>query len=404
MYLSDVATWGLPKHPLAIANETTDDGETSGRGLIAIKGIIQGEPIFEVPYGLIITKDVAVREIPVLQDAGEYIAIATFLVRERARDDSFWKPYLDILPDGDDLIPLFRWTDDEMALLEGSPCVSSTISLRSKLEKEFADAEEKYFVHDRHTFPEDVFTLDEWIWAFAILFSRAIMLSAEQMIALVPYADLLNHNPFCSTYIDAHQRAFTNEKYVALYTDRPYSKMDQVYVTYGPKSNADLLLLYGFVSDRNPYDAVELIVSLAREDPLYDRKKTYLEQSGVKETTSFPLYRDRYPMELIEFLRFCVASEEEFDSDFGDFISVRNETLVAETIIRACRAALSNYPCTREEDDKIMRDRGMFQMLGLKQRWAVRHRRSEKRILERMISNLEQEMEDPTFMFTESKE
>eukprot|EP00178_Gracilaria_changii_P010501 TRINITY_DN305_c0_g1_i1.p2 TRINITY_DN305_c0_g1~~TRINITY_DN305_c0_g1_i1.p2 ORF type:complete len:471 (+),score=73.78 TRINITY_DN305_c0_g1_i1:4913-6325(+) len=404
MYLSELATWGRPMHPLAIADETTDDGESSGRGLIAVKPILQGEAVFEVPYELIVTKEAALRSLPLDDSVDDYIAIACLLISERAKGkDSFWKPYLDILPLDEDLIPLFRWSEEDLALLKGSPCIAACQSLRLKLEDEFESANKLYFSKNREQFPEDVFSRGAWEWAFAILFSRAIMLTAEQRIALVPYADLLNHNPFCSNYIDVHNKLLLDRKVVALYTDRPYGKMDQVFVTYGPKSNSDLLLLYGFVSDRNPYDCVEIAVSLSDSDPLYEKKVAYLEQSGISSgSTTFPLYRDRYPMELIEFLRFCVADEEEFNNaDFGDFISEVNETLVARALIEACEAALANYPQSRTDDDKLIADRRTFQMLSFKQRWAVRQRRAEKRILERTINNIEKEMTEPTFMFTE---
>lgn len=407
MYLSKEATWGRPRHPLGIANETTDDGESSGRGLVAVKGIVQGEPLFEVPFEVVLTKERALEEIPELpENANEYIAIATLLIQERSKGEaSFWKPYFDVLPKDEDLIPLFRWTEEDMELLKGSPCQGAARSLRKKLASEFAAAEETIYERNRTKFPKEVFTLDEWKLAFAILFSRAIMLTKEQRIALVPYADLLNHNPFCSTYIDVQEKQLTGKRFVTLYTDRPYARMDQVFVTYGPKSNADLLLLYGFITDRNPYDSVDLVVSLSEDDELFERKRKYLEESGVDTTATFPLYSDRYPMELIEFLRFCVAGEEELDTgDFGDFMNEDNETLVAKTLINACQTALSGYPQTREEDDKLMADRSMYKMLGQKQRWAIRQRRSEKRILERTIANIEQEITDPTFMFTESKE
>lgn len=407
MYLSEAATWGRPRHPMAIANETTDDGESSGRGLIAVKGIVQGEPLFEVPFEVVLTKQRALEDIPELpEDVNEYIAIATLLVLERAKgDDSFWKPYLDVLPKDEDLIPLFRWSEEDMALLKGSPCIAAAASLRTKLASEFASAEDGIYSSNRDKFPAEVFTLEAWEWAFAILFSRAIMLTAEQRVALVPYADLLNHNPFCSTYIDVQEKQLTGKRFVMLYTDRPYARMDQVFVTYGPKSNGDLLLLYGFITDRNPYDSVDLVVSLSEEDEIFERKKKYLEESGVNTTAIFPLYSDRYPMEMIEFLRFCVAGEEELDNgDFGDFINESNETLVAKTLIEACKAALARYPQTREEDDKLIAERSMYKMLSQKQRWAIRQRRAEKRILERTIANIEQEIRDPTFMFTESKE
>jgi histone-lysine N-methyltransferase SETD3 len=42
---------------------------------------------------------------------------------------------------------------------------------------------------------------------------------------------------------------------VAVYADRNYKKFEQVFINYGEKGNADLLLLYGFALDRNPFDA-----------------------------------------------------------------------------------------------------------------------------------------------------
>lgn len=405
MYLSPEASWGQAKHPLAIANDTTDDGENSGRGLVATKGILQGECLFEVPMTVVLTKEVALKKFPVLDaEVNEYVAIAILLISERYIKGvaSFYSPYIDILPSDEELIPLFRWTDDDKQLLAGSPTLAAAESLANKLRAEYGFADETIFQPHREVFPADVFTYESWEWAFAILFSRAISLTKEGIIALVPYADLLNHNPYCANYIDVHSELLSGDRFVRLYTDRPYAFTDQVFVTYGPKPNADLLLLYGFVSDGNPYDSVELNVSLSEEDPLYDEKLDYLNQSGVEETASFPLYRDRYPMEMVEFLRFCFATEEEFETaDFGSFISEQNETLVARAIVSGCQDALDKYPQTREEDDKIMEDVAMFQMLSMKQRWAVRQRRAEKRILQRTITTIESEMVDPRFMFTE---
>eukprot|EP00172_Hildenbrandia_rubra_P000505 Plantae.Rhodophyta-Hildenbrandia_rubra.ctg12539.p1 GENE.Plantae.Rhodophyta-Hildenbrandia_rubra.ctg12539~~Plantae.Rhodophyta-Hildenbrandia_rubra.ctg12539.p1 ORF type:complete len:121 (+),score=12.04 Plantae.Rhodophyta-Hildenbrandia_rubra.ctg12539:1974-2336(+) len=83
------------------------------------------------------------------------------------------------------------------------------------------------------------------------------------------------------------KRIITREKYVCYFVDRPYTKMSQVFVTYGQKSNTELLLLYGFLEDRNPYDNVEISVSLDESDPLYERKREYRESSGVGPVTKF---------------------------------------------------------------------------------------------------------------------
>ena len=54
-------------------------------------------------------------------------------------------------------------------------------------------------------------------------------LSTGEAVALVPYADLFNHNPFANSYIDARQQGFfTKTDEVVVYADRSYKKMEQV--------------------------------------------------------------------------------------------------------------------------------------------------------------------------------
>jgi protein-histidine N-methyltransferase len=170
--------------------------------------------------------------------------------------------------------------------------------------------------------------------------------------------------------------------------------------SYGPKSSAELLLLYGFVADRNPYDSVEIYVSPDPSDPLFERKKEYLVSSGLDIQSSFPLYGDRYPMELIEYLRFCVANEEQLETaDFGGFICEENESLVARALTEACQVAIESYPQSAEEDKALMSDRGMWNMLSIKARCAIRQRMAEKVILRRTVSNIMKEAAEPSFLF-----
>ncbi|CAM9894539.1 unnamed protein product, partial [Ectocarpus sp. 13 AM-2016] len=72
----------------------------------------------------------------------------------------------------------------------------------------------------------------------------------------------------------------------------------QVYISYGPKGNSDLLLLYGFSLDRNPYNSVDVTISLDENDELYELKKAFLSEAGLPPTKAFPLYNDRYPVGL----------------------------------------------------------------------------------------------------------
>ena len=65
-------------------------------------------------------------------------------------------------------------------------------------------------------------------WAFDILFSRLIRLpSRGGELALVPWADMLNHKPGCKAYID------DSNGQVCLSPDRGYRSGEQVFASYG---------------------------------------------------------------------------------------------------------------------------------------------------------------------------
>jgi len=82
-------------------------------------------------------------------------------------------------------------------------------------------------------FPKEHFTFENFEWAFTILFSRAIRLRSlkrGETLAMVPYADLINHSPYSSSYLDAREAGDWIMKYddieeVILYADRGYRRM-----------------------------------------------------------------------------------------------------------------------------------------------------------------------------------
>ena len=139
-----------------------------------------------------------------------------------------------------------------------------------------------------------------------------------------------------------------------LFADRAYKQFDQIFISYGPRPNSDLLLLYGFALDRNPFNSVDLVVGAsAAADPLFEAKKNFASAAGRDvERAGFPLYADRYPDELVQFLRMaCVTpahlGDKELDAPetYVDVVSLDNELAVLETIREACDAALGSYLC-----------------------------------------------------------
>lgn len=430
VYLSDQSSWGEAPHPLAISVETKDEitNESSGRGLLARRDINEGDELLKIPMDLCLTKAAARKALG--KDAlpsgiNEYLAMACHLIHEKfvLREKSPYKAYMDILPSVDEVNPTFTWNDDDLAFLQGSPVIAATQSLQMKLRREYDDllgGENGLIRRFPDRFPLEHYSFQNWVWAFVNLFSRAIRLRnlrQGEVLAMVPYADLINHSPFSQAYIDARESGdwlFKNgNEEIILYADRRYRKMEQVYISYGPKSNAELLLLYGFAVERNPFNSVDVTVSIAPRtasfvkelnddsipvDPLAEEKVAFLESVGRDRTVDFPCYADRYPIEMLEFLRLmqmtpadtCGTPLSQFD--YSRTISAANEAAVLSSVISAVRRQLSKYPQSEDEDAALIKDKSLFRLLSYNQRMAVRHRRNEKRLLKRTIAALEKQV------------
>lgn len=444
VYLAEVSSWGEAPHPMAISTDTRDEitNESSGRGLLARRDINDGDNLFKVPLKLCMTKRSARKAFGkdvFSSDVNEYLVLACQLIHEKfvMGDESYWKAYIDVLPEVGEVNPTFSWSDEDLSFLDGSPVTAATRSLQMKLQREY-DAllagEMGLCTKYPDRFPRDKYTYENWTWAFTMLFSRAIRLRGlkdGEGLALVPYADLINHSPYSQAYIDACESGdwlfSTGEEEVILFADRGYRRMEQIYISYGPKSNAELLLLYGFAVERNPFNSVDVTVAIAPRtesfvkeikdqnipvDPLAEEKIAFLESVGREPMVDFPCYADRYPVELLEFLRLMQMTPEDTRGkaldqfDYSRTISAANEASILRSVIDAVKRQLGNYPNTEEQDAALIKDKGMFRLFPYNQRMAIRHRRNEKRLLKRTIAALEnqirkQGLEDEDLQYAE---
>lgn len=240
--LAEKSGWGTPPHPMVISTETKDEEEDSGRGLIAKKNIFEGDELFSIPIELCIRKQTAIEKFGkdvIPNGMNEFIAIALVVVLERSLGEkSKWAPYIEVLPTTEEVKPTFTWSEEELEGLKGwvlqrgksfdryllrSPVIAATRSLQNKLKREYQYVLDNFVTKYPDKFPTEVYTFEAFEvilsinvasvtafqWAFTMLFSRAIRLSSlvtGEEVALIPYADLLNHNPFVTTFIDARRQ------------------------------------------------------------------------------------------------------------------------------------------------------------------------------------------------------
>ena len=134
VWVKTKSEWGKAPHPLVIASNTEDDGESCGRGLLARESIGEGELLVTIPIDLCLTRSTAQSilgkgVVPDYMD--EYIAIALLLMSEKVKGaNSKWKPYIDVLPSVADVYPSFTWSPEELEMLRGSPSYFASLSLK----------------------------------------------------------------------------------------------------------------------------------------------------------------------------------------------------------------------------------------------------------------------------------
>ena len=443
LHLAPTSTWFEPPHPAAISLDTrnVDTNESSGRGVVARVDIPMGGEVLRIPMKLCIGKKES-REIfgeeVVGREMNDYVAIALLLIREKfaSPDTSFYKPYIDILPPTvSSVSPTFIWSDEELETLKGSPLYPATISLKTKLRSEYQRYVVPLIQGDDRRFTEEFYSMENWEWAFTMLFSRAVRLKNhfpdngedisdsnsignnnnsngaestddDEKVMMVPYADLINHSPFTRSFISSRLtpgKIFWEasnpgeDEEVIVYADRPVRKMEQVYVNYGEKSSGELMLLYGFGGgESNPFNSVDVTISISPPSKiegeeeaeeflkLYESKIAFLDYMNAPKTADFPVYSDRYPTEMLEYLRLMLLTMDDLkDSqnesletiDFTKPVTRSNESRVLQTIINACTQQLDNYPTTEDEDAALISDKGMFSLLPWRVRMGIRQRR-----------------------------
>ncbi|KAI7826420.1 hypothetical protein BX661DRAFT_184000 [Kickxella alabastrina] len=215
------------------------DAGADGNGVYTLKEINANQPYAYIPHNLAITGKVCQAILSSPEQAGDCgltgrALLSAFLIHERyVSANSFWKPYIDILP-----------ADVEMQLLRGTPVEFAVEERREKYA-----AEHRLAVNAvAGKVPENILTFENYMWAASVVSSRsfpkALVQGYEQHTSsievLLPLLDMLNHLPKRKV-----SWVSTNDG-VEFVTGAVMEKGDQVFNNYGPKSNEELMVGYGF--------------------------------------------------------------------------------------------------------------------------------------------------------------
>lgn len=228
-----------------------------------------------------------------------------FLAREMAPDrlkESFYRPYLELLPDSKTINSPYVWLPADQNKLKGTNLGSSLRENLSEIVEEwwlvvslvpeslekpqlhFVDM--KFYYEHKFYKEEDLYEYvsnvehEKWtsfpayLWAAMIMKSRSFpsyllkecMESLDEVdiiqpdvAMLIPLVDLLNHNPKAQVTWGGLEEKFVFE------AKDVYSPGQEVFNNYGQKGNEELLLAYGFCIENNAADSVALKIKVPPE-------------------------------------------------------------------------------------------------------------------------------------------
>eukprot|EP00897_Mesotaenium_endlicherianum_P010636 jgi/Mesen1/9600/ME000657S08867 len=383
-----------------------------GLGLLARRHIAVGDEVAVIPNSLCISLE-TVRGSPIGKVVGDdkpWVALALFILLEKADENSKWKPYLDILPEKLDS-PLF-WSDEELAELQGSQLLGQVEGYRELLHAEYERVSQQLLAPHPELFPEGLITLESFMWAFGILRSRAFPPLIGEDMALVPLLDLANHAsarvpPKAGPWEKKSAGLFDRQQVVSMKAGFQHAPGQQVMMEYGAaKSNGQLALDYG-LADRekavpssgatagaadledNAREVFQLTLQISDADRFLDDKSDVAELSGLEATNYFDLQRGQGPPQtMVTFLRLmALGGSDAFllealfrNAAWGHLelpVSRENEEAICQAMMEGCRATLSGYTCGIDQDLRLLKEGG----LSRAHETAVIVRLGEKRVL-----------------------
>ncbi|KAL6009051.1 hypothetical protein ACLOJK_022278 [Asimina triloba] len=375
-----------------------------GLGLVAQRDLPSNEVVLQVPKNLWINPDaVAASDIGIVSSGLKpWVAVALFLLREKARPDSPWRSYLQILPQSTHS-PIF-WSEEELSELQGTQLLSTTLGVKDYVQSEFVKVEEEVVLPNSHIFPSPI-TLDDFLWAFGILRSRAFSQLRGENLVLIPLADLINHSSSITLEDIAWEikgtGLFSRELVFSLRTPVSVKAGEQVFIQYDmQKSNAELALDYGFIESNTDRDTYTLTLEISETDPFFGDKLDIAESNGLGQTAYFDFVLGRaFPPAMLPYLRLVALGGTDaflLESIFRNSIwghlelpvSRANEEFICRVVRDACKSAFSGYLTTVKEDETLMEAGNLDPRLAI----AVAIRAGEKKVLHQ-IDNIFKERE-----------
>ncbi|KAI8387517.1 hypothetical protein BD560DRAFT_118645 [Blakeslea trispora] len=226
--------------------EIRNDSEDIDSGIYATEQVEDGEGFFTIPFKICISERIARQVFPSCSNYSGQGVSAFFLLLEKMKgEESFYWPYINILPKS--IKTAMSFDENDLAYIKNTNLESVVKERKANLHAEYKGILSQL----PETVNRENMTWEEFLWSYSVFSSRAFPYTLidphtedQSAQVLCPLADALNHKP--NTKITWSREGNVDNGSLTFIAGEAYSAGDQVFNNYGPKSNEELLLGYGF--------------------------------------------------------------------------------------------------------------------------------------------------------------
>lgn len=296
-------------------------------------------------------------------------ALILFLLAElNQKEASFWKPWFDSLP-SKFVTPLTAPEDRVLDMLAGTPALPFVQTLRTEMREMYDDWFIPYAVtRFPDTFPASICTFDTFMYAHAILESRAFLI--DDITILAPFADMANHACSDSPRHNSRVRGWVTADAVenlgleVLTRDKHVNSGQELCISYGCLANWQLLVHFGFALPVNGDDG--FVIQLEADDDddgnLAIAKMIILYAVCHKPSLNFTLTLDNpLPDLLLKCARILLLEQDEIGDgvrgNYSSAVSPRNERAVIKWLRGIIQRLLEDCEIA-EDDERFQRQDG----------------------------------------------
>lgn len=267
------------QHGGSFHNAHVEHDEVMGYKVIADRDLKVGSQLLKIPkqifFGYEGMSKSKIGQILVKEVPNNWTALSLFFIYEKHMNpQSFWKPYIDFLPEN--LNSPHFWTKQQRKMMDGTwtgDLINSDLAEFRKIHEEIVKPlSEKY----PNEFPAKHFTFRNLGLAWTVLWSRYFGQTGNLPAGLIPVACFLNSKETSDVTVEAKGDLFVMK------AAHPIKKGDEIFYSYSnDKSNGLYLRQYGYIVPNNEKNFVALPIELDPNDPALDYKQEAVEHFDV---------------------------------------------------------------------------------------------------------------------------